>query len=157
MGDELLIILCNESCFAMINLEQIFQKYNFQKRSRPPAVAIESIEIITGFNLPEDYKFYLAGFDALEGFVREEYLFLWDADHLLQMNKDYGVSEKLPDILAIGCNGSSEFIGIEFNNSGGLRMVISSLITLNQEDFLNAGTSFKDMLIRLDQGINWFE
>jgi len=56
----------------------------------------------------------------------------------------------------IGNNGSSEFIAIECLNTKDFRVVLSPLIDLSDQYHIEIGTSFSDMIDRLDNGIEWF-
>jgi len=137
-------------------LDAILNKYNFSKKLFESNVSFEMVEKEIGFELPDDYKYYLANFDYFEGFLGPEYLKLFAYDNLLERNKEYGIIEALPNTLMIGNNGSSEFIAIECLNTKDFRVVLSPLIDLSDQYHIEIGTSFSDMIDRLDNGIEWF-
>lgn len=138
----------------MEQLERLLNKYGFERRPKPLEQGI--LEAIP-FQLPDDYKFYLENYEPFEGSIGGEYVQFWKADELLEANKGYGIAEYLPNVFGIGSNGGGEFIGIEFLSNGNHRIILSDLVSLEEEYFIEIGTSFSDMLIRLDNGREWFE
>ncbi|UOE50578.1 SMI1/KNR4 family protein [Mucilaginibacter sp. SMC90] len=138
----------------MENPEYLLNKYKFERRPQPLEQGI--LEAIP-FQLPEDYKFYLENYEPFEGPIGSEYVQFWKADELLEINKGYDITEYLPDVFGIGSNGGGEFIGIEFLSDGTHRIILSDLISMETEYFIEIGTSFFDMLVRLDNGREWFE
>lgn len=140
----------------MIQLVDILNKYNFSKKPVESLISFEKIEKEIGFELPNDYKYYLANFDYFEDFVGPEYVKLFAYDDLLEKNQEYGVLEALPNTIMIGNNGSSEFIAIELTGTSNYRVVLSPLIDLSAEYHIEIGNSFSDMLDRLDEGTEWF-
>lgn len=129
-------------------------KYRVERKSHPlEHIVIESIP----FQLPADYKFYLENYEPFEGAMGNEYVQFWKADELLEANRGYGITEYLPDVFGIGGNAGGEFIGIEFLSHGTHRIILSDLISMEKEYFIEIGTSFLDMLVRLDNGREWFE
>lgn len=139
----------------MTELNAIFARYNFEKKVTP-AENIQLIQSEIGFQLPEDYLYYLLNYKGFEGFIGLEYVVLWDVDELLQLNKDYDILSSFPETIAIGSNGGSEFIGIAFNDQQ-YRLVVSPFIDLDCAYHIDIGDSFSDMLCRLEQGKAWFE
>ncbi|WPV00179.1 SMI1/KNR4 family protein [Mucilaginibacter sp. cycad4] len=138
----------------MEQLERLLNKYGFERMSQPLEQGI--IDAIP-FQLPDDYKFYLENYEPFEGSIGGEYVQFWKADELLEANEGYGIAEYLPNVFGIGSNGGGELIGIEFLSNGNHRIILSDLVSLEEEYFIEIGTSFSDMLIRLDNGREWFE
>lgn len=97
----------------MTKIEQIFKKYNFQKRIENEEINFEIVEKEINFRLPEDYKFYVTNYIGNEFFIGNEFVKLWDFNELLEINNDYEITKKLKNTIGIGGNGSSEFIAIE--------------------------------------------
>jgi hypothetical protein len=139
-----------------IQLDALLNKYNFSRKPIELTISFEKIEKEIGFELPDDYKYYLSNFNYFEGFLGPEYLKLFDYDNLLERNQEYGIREVLSNTIMIGNNGSSEFIAIECLNAKGYRVVLSPLIDLSDEYHIEIGASFSDMLDRLNNGIEWF-
>jgi len=141
----------------VIELETILTKYNFPKRTTRPTTRFEEIENQIGFELPDDYKFYLNNYGEYEEFVGAEPVSLWDFDELLSRNKDAGIFDNLPLTLGIGNNPSSEFIAIEFIDNKNYRIVLSPFIDLDKQYHIDIGSSFTDFFVRLDNGKEWFD
>ncbi|MFD0939377.1 SMI1/KNR4 family protein [Pedobacter boryungensis] len=137
--------------------EEILNKYNFPKRTEKPSTTIAQIESVVKFNLPTDYKTYIQNYSGFETYIGEAFVRLWDLDELLATNKDYEIFDNLPNTLAIGGNGSSEFIAIELINISDYRIVLSPFIDLDKQYHIEIGTSFSDFLLRLDKGQEWFK
>jgi hypothetical protein len=137
-------------------LDHILNKYNFSKRPIEPKISFEKIEKEIGYELPDEYKYYLANFDYFEDFLGPEYVKLFAYESLLEENQKYGVIEALPNTIMIGNNGSSEFIAIELADTNKYRIILSPFIDLSAEYHIEIGSSFSDMLIRLDNGTGWF-
>jgi len=138
-------------------ITEIFNKYNFERLNKNSLINIGEIEASIKFRLPDDYRYYLENYLGFEGFIGEEFVRLWDVDEILDINKNYGVIENLPNTIAIGSNGASEFVAIELINNGNFRVVLSSFIDLDINSHVEVGESFKDFLIRLDYGKAWFK
>jgi hypothetical protein len=121
-----------------------------------PDGSIEAIEKIIKFKLPEDYKYYLENFNEQEYFIGPECLRLWDLDNLLENNYGYNISDNLINTIGIGANMSSECIAIEYLGQNKYRVVLTPFIDLDAKYHIEIGASFTDMLIRLDNGKEWF-
>lgn len=141
----------------MIELRAILTKYNFPKRTTKPKTTIEEIENQIGFQLPDDYKFYISNYGEHEEFVGPELVNLWDIDNLLTTNRDIGIFNNIPLTLGIGNNPSSEFIAIEYLDNKKYIIVISPFIDLNRQYHIEIGNSFTDFFVRLDNGKEWFD
>ena len=68
-------------------------------------------------NLPLDYLELLQLYNGGEGFVGEEYLILYSAEELKQMNATYEIEKYTPGIFLIGSNGGDEAIAFDLRNS----------------------------------------
>ena len=141
----------------MFENEQLFTKYNFQKRTEKLKVNIEEVENKINFSLPDDYKFYVENFIDNESFIGNEFVQLWDFNEILKLNSEYKIVENLKNTIAIGGNGSSEFIAIEFLKSNEYRIVLSPFIDLDNTYHIEIGNSFTNFLERLENGKSWFE
>jgi len=140
----------------MTQLESLLFKYDFPKRETRNALVFDNIEQIIGFQLPEDYKFYLMNFIGHECFIGPEYVKLWDFDSLLENNIGYGTIGDQTNVLAIGGNGAGECIAIDHLDENNDRIVLSPFIGFDRENYISIGSSFTDMLVRLDNGKEWF-
>jgi hypothetical protein len=140
----------------MNELEEVLAKYNVPQRIVSNKEAINEIESKIGFNIPEDYKCFLLNYHGFENSIGEEYVSLWDLDEIVEQNEGYLVIENLPSTIGIGSNGASELIALAKNADGNLRVVLTPLIDLSEEFYIQIGYSFTDFLLRLDKGQEWF-
>lgn len=141
----------------MFEIEKIFAKYSFQKRTEKLKRTIDEVENKINFSLHKDYKFYAENFAENESFIGNEFVRLWDFNEILEINSEYEIIENLKNTIAIGGNGSSEFIAIEFLENEEYRIVLSPFIDLNDTNHIEIGNSFTDFFERLEKGKNWFE
>ncbi|PWK80194.1 SMI1/KNR4 family protein SUKH-1 [Mucilaginibacter oryzae] len=138
----------------MEELEHLLTKYEFKKRVTPLK---EGIIDSLRFQLPQDYRFYLENYEPFAEFIKVNFVRLWPGEELAEANDGYEFPEYRPGILGIGTNGGGEFIGIQFRKDGTHRIILSDFLNDNKEYFIEIGTSFFDMLVRLDNGREWFE
>ena len=141
----------------MFEIEKILAKYNFRKRTEKLKLTIEEVENKINFALPDDYKFYAENFIDNESFIGNEFIQLWNFNEILKINSEYEIIENLKNTIAIGGNGSSEFIAIEFIKDSEYRIVLSPFIDLDDNCHIEIGNSFADFFERLEDGKAWFE
>ena len=79
----------------MFENEQLFTKYNFQKRTEKLKLTIAEVESKINFSLPDDYKFYVENFIDNESFIGNEFVQLWDFNEILKLNSEYNIVENL--------------------------------------------------------------
>jgi len=137
-------------------LNEILQKYSFPKREIEPSMQIGDIQEHLKFDLPEDYVFYAENYLGIDQFIGAEFIKLWSLEEIIDANLEYHIFEKLPQTLAIGTNGSGEFIGIEFDDDNSLKIILSPSMNLDVKYHVKIGDSFTDFLDRLDKGVEWF-
>ena len=140
--------------YIIEKLQYLLNKYEFERRSKPLE---QNILNALPFQLPEDYKYYLENYGPFGEFIGENFVRLWPGEELAEANDGYEFPEYKPGILGIGTNGGGEFIGIQFRKDGTHRIILSDFLNEEEKYFIEIGTSFLDMLIRLDNGRNWFE
>ncbi len=101
----------------------------------PPLVPAEHAEVLRRYN-------------GLEGFVGGEYLMMWSADQIEELNTGYSVSEYLPGVVLIGTNGS----GTGFGMAPGGSYVRVPLVGMSPDETVPLGASFEEFLERLASG-----
>lgn len=137
-------------------LNEILQKYDFPKREIESSMQIEDIQEHLKYDLPEDYVFYAENYLGIDQFIGAEFIKLWSLEEIIDANLEYHIFEKLPQTLAIGTNGSGEFIGIEFEDDNSIKIILSPVVGLDAKYHVKIGDSFTDFLVRLDNGVEWF-
>jgi hypothetical protein len=138
----------------MQTLDDLLAKCGFTKREVADRIDFNIIESLAGFQLPMDYKYYLANYHSFEGFIGQEYIALYEADRLLALNEIN--DEDISYTKLIGSNGASESMGIRMNEDGTYHLVIAQYLS-EIDDHIVIGVSFTDMIERLVNGTGWFE
>ena len=141
----------------METLEKLLTKYNWPTKNLSDNSDFLEIETEIGFELPEDYKYFLSIYLGHEAQIGEESFKLWDRKNLLSWNQGYEILENLPRTIGIGDNGGPDFIAIEKLNDGKLRIVLTPFIDLDRQYHIEIGSSFTDFLVRMDKGEKWFK
>lgn len=141
----------------MFEIERIFTNYNFIKRTENLKINVNQVEQKVDFLLPSDYIFYAENYIENESFIGNEYVKLWDFNEILKLNTEYEITENFENIIAIGGNGSSELIVIEFIKSEEYRIVLVPAFDFAKINWIEIGNSFADFFHRLENGKNWFD
>jgi len=102
----------------------------------------------TGLGLPEDYQAFLRRCNGGEGFVGTEYLILWKLGELEPFNKEYEVSQYLPDVLLIGSNGGGEAYGFRI---GVWEIVRVPFVGMSPQLCTRMAKSFSEFLSELEK------
>lgn len=90
--------------------EIYFQKFN----GNPGINNDELVNLHLPAEIPNDYLEFCKTYNGGEGFIGEEYVVLYKLNELMQINKDYDVSNLVPDIFIFGSNGDSEALAFDF-------------------------------------------
>lgn len=75
---------------------------------------------------------------------------------MLDINESYQVGELLTNALGIGTDFGGSCITLEFTEVTGYKVLCMDFIGFEREYAVKIGTSFTDMLQRLDNGQKWF-
>lgn len=137
----------------MEELDELLANCGFVKQIR--INTFQNIEKFIGFTLPDDYQYYLNNYSNFEGFIKEQYISLYNPNNLIEVNKEYGVKPNSNTII-IGNNGASEIIGIRMMNKNEYQIFITQYIE-DIEEYIEIGNSFTDMIKRLYSGTGWFD
>jgi hypothetical protein len=140
----------------MFEIEKIFTNCNYIRRTEKLKISIEEIEQNVNFPLPQDYIFFAENYIENESFIGNEYVKLWDFNEIWKLNAEYEIIGNLENTIAIGGNGSSELIAIEFITNEEYRMILIPMIDLNKANEIEIGNSFTDFFKRLENGKDWF-
>lgn len=97
-------------------------------------------------NIPAPYLEFLSRFDGAEGFVgAEQYLALWAASQVAELNVAYSVAKYLPGVVLIGTDGADTGFGIDRNG----RFVAMPLVGMSAAGRVDLGGDFESFLERL--------
>ena len=138
------------------HLLEIISKYSFPRRDIKSSVEICDVESYSNLKLPVDYVYYLENYYGIDQCIGVEFVKLWSLEEIIEANESYNIVKELHQTIGIGSNGSGEFIGIEFDESENIKIILSPFIDLDSKYNIEIGSSFTDFLIRLDNGVDWF-
>jgi SMI1/KNR4 family protein SUKH-1 len=120
-------------------------------RGGASASALRAAEKLLGRPLPQDYKDVLLQSDGLEGFISDDnYLLLWSASDLANLNDTYAVAEFLPGVTLVGTDGADTGYGFRTDH-GRLEYVAVPLVGMSPDAISVMGESFVELLDRLTQ------
>jgi len=86
-----------------------FQLTNWTFNAAAPAELLENIELAIGRSLPRDYVAFLRTHSGGEGPTgRCDYLIVFRAEELLDLNRSYGINEYVPGLFLFGSDGCGE-------------------------------------------------
>ena len=107
-----------------------------------PAVAVPR-------TVPRQHAEFLQRYDGVEGFIAPgQYLMLWRAEELAELNAAYSTSQYLPGVVLIGTDGSDTAFGID---NGGEYMSVP-LIGMSPQQANALGSSLEAFLERVAAG-----
>jgi hypothetical protein len=128
-------------------LKKLFRIISDTFEISPPAtpIAIEKAENYFNFQFPNDYNDFLKFTNGLEGETSENYLVLWSAEELIDLNEAYHVKEFVQNVIIFGSDGGED--AYAFDTSGneikiirlpfiGMGHIASELISDSFEEFL---------------------
>ncbi|WP_343701628.1 SMI1/KNR4 family protein [Chitinophaga sp.] len=121
--------------------EQLQLKY-FSPQVTPPSSLFEEVEAFAGFPLPGDYLNYLHRFSAFDGDIGKQYLQLWGAYELVELNRLYELSSWLKYAIGIGSNGGGELIALMCEDNNRYKVIATPFISDVQADYIVVGNSF---------------
>ncbi len=99
-----------------MELEERTKKWIDQMTLCPGATAatIDAVEAFAGVTLPSQYKAFLAYSNGAEGSIGEQgYLVLYNSEEVINLNKNFSVSEAMPGFLKIGGDGGNVVYGVD--------------------------------------------
>lgn len=100
-----------------------------------------------GRRVPDDYAEFLLRSNGLAGFVSaEQYVILWRAEELPDLNEAYAVREFLPHATLVGTDGGDTGYGYDLETKRYLRV---PLVGMSPETAEDMGGSFEQFVARL--------
>lgn len=91
-----------------------------------------------------DYVEFLTRYDGAEGFVgADNYIVLWSASQLRELNEAYRVADFVPGVLLFGTDGGDIAFGIDEATG---RYVSVPMVGMAREAIRSEGASFEEFL-----------
>ena len=107
--------------------------------------AIETAEKFFDLKLPTDYKEFLQVSNGVEGETKDNYLVLWSAEELVELNQKYNVEEFISNIVIIGSDGAEDAFAFDITNMNvvklpfiGMGHIPNEKLSETFEDFLSS-------------------
>jgi cell wall assembly regulator SMI1 len=119
----------------------------FNRNPGASAQAICSAEEAVKVKLPNDYIAFLRASNGGEGMIGENYVILWNAEELAEMNKSYQVADYAPGLLLVGSDGGGEAFAFDTRTSPwpvvkvpfvGMELQYAEVIAGSFDEFLKA-------------------
>lgn len=104
-----------------------------------------------GHVLPEQYRAFIIAHDGGEGFIGEQYLILWRARELAELNDAYEVARYAPGLLLFGSNGGGEAFAFDVRNQL-MKVVMVPFIGMSLADAIPVADSFDGLLSAMANG-----
>lgn len=114
-----------------------------------PGAPEEALSAFVGI-LPHEYLAFLCRRNGGEGFVGENYLILWKAGELLELNEGYEAPKYAPDLFLFGSNGGGEAFAFDKREQP-WPIVMVPFIGMQLNEAIPAGRTFSEFLRRLAQ------
>lgn len=128
-------------------MKQLLEKLASQFDLVSPATlsAIETAEKFFDLTLPTDYKEFLQVTNGVEGKTKDNYLVLWGAEELVELNQKYNVKEFILNIVIIGSDGAEDAFAFDTTNMNvvklpfiGMGHIPNEKLSDTFEDFLSS-------------------
>jgi hypothetical protein len=121
---------------------------DFAANGPPPHGVLDAVERHFGCVLPEQYKAFMINRDGGEGFVGNQYLVLWRAGELIDLNRDYESDRYAPGLMLFGSNGGGEAFAFDLRD---LKMAIRIVpfIGMSLKDAVFIADDFDSFLTHL--------
>mgnify|MGYP000545040380 CR=1 FL=1 len=139
----------------MDQINNIMVKYKYPELRVRDGIAeeISKIEQEIQWHFPEDYKYYVLNFTEHEIELNHQFIITWDIFELLEVNRKNFYAEQ--EVFAIGGDGGGSFIGFDLSEKENGRIIYDNMIGCERQYFVEIGSSFTDIFMRLEKGITW--
>ena len=115
-----------------------------------PTWVIASLQQWAGTQLPQPYLDLLSKTNGAEGFISEtNYLVLWPADQVAELNEAYSVGEFAPGLLLIGSDGSDTGFALDTRHQP-MTVQAVPFVGMSLDEAKTVGSDFEDFLRRLE-------
>jgi hypothetical protein len=124
---------------------------SFNTSSSATLSVIETAERFFNLQLPGDYKEFLQFTNGLEGETKDNYLVLWSAEELVELNKAYNVTEFVSNIIIIGSDGAEEAFAFDTTNMSVVKLPFIGMGYIANEKLSDTFEGFLTSQIRKDK------
>lgn len=125
-----------------------------QCEARPGAnmSEIDAAEVAIEQQLPSDYRAFLLECNGTEGFLStDEYIMLWSAAEIGELNRGHVIAEIVPGVTLVGTNGGNTGYGFRMSGKE-FEYVSLPLIGMEPDEVLFLGKTLFEFLDRLRKG-----
>jgi len=131
-------------------MKQLFDKLtnNFDTVSPATSSAIETAEMFFNLKLPTDYKEFLQFTNGIEGETTDNYLVLWSAEELVELNQAYNVQEFVSNIIIFGSDGADEAFCFDTTNMSIVKMPFIGMGHIPNEKLSDTFSDFLSLQIK---------
>lgn len=121
---------------------------DFSTVSPATVSAIEAAEKYFSLMLPEDYREFLQFTNGLEGETADNYLVLWSAEELVELNQAYNVKEFVSNIVIIGSDGAEDAFAFDTTNMTIVKLPFIGMGHIAQEKLSDTFSDFLSSQIK---------
>ena len=124
----------------------------------PPALpdVIAQLLAQSELDLPADYLDFLRFSNGGGGDfgIDSDWYYLWPAEEVLQLNRDYEIQQWVPGFFAIGSDGGGEALVFDTRTSAPWKLYKISFSCLAEDEILLVAESFATFIQTLGQTLN---
>ena len=135
-------------------MKQLLEKLanSFDTVSPAPLPAIETAEMFFDVKFPTDYKDFLQFTNGLEGETADNYLVLWSAEELVQLNQAYNVNEFVSNVIVIGSDGAEDAFAFDTTNMTIVKLPFIGMGHIANEKLSDTFSEFLSSQIKENKG-----
>ncbi|MDX1478908.1 MAG: SMI1/KNR4 family protein [Saprospiraceae bacterium] len=124
------------------------RKKFFKEFNGNPGITPEDLaEAKPSKRVPQEYLDFLRTLNGGNGFIGGEYIELFKAEELNQINEKYAAHEHVPGIYLIGSNGSGEALAIDSREGSNAYILISFLF--EESSIIKLGEDLEEFFERI--------
>ena len=124
----------------------------FKRHGAISSADVEAFESTIGLKLPEDYVDFMQESDGGVGLIGEHgFAQFWRIEEILELNRAYLVSERVPGLFFFGSDGGNEAFAFDTRVSP-MSYVKVTFIPMSPEDIIHIANDFTNFLEALGSG-----
>lgn len=110
--------------------------------------AIAGLSARVGVALPENYLEFLRAHNGGEGFIGDNYIVFWEAEEVIDFNREYEAETYAPGIFLFASNGGGEGYGFDTLDAA-MPIVRIPFIGMDRQHATPVATDLPDLFARL--------